>query len=219
MNSVGAEGLIPRGLTIGKLTENVWISKGTKMTKKTDNPMSLAGRLGVFLACLAILYVIFTKVILVDHVIETPQTQEFNKSIEFLTPLQIGEALQAKQKPTMLVVYASWCGYCKRMLPGVVELIRAGQLDFLAPVFVSLDTDARALSSYLVPRDFHKIMTPYVLKDHDIDGFEAFMKPSGSKFDGGIPYIAFFDPHGKLVEEFAGVVNKGELLNAAIKLK
>ena len=123
----------------------------------------------------------------------------------------------------MLVLYASWCAYCHVLMPTIVTLIQEHQLDNVSPFFISLDTQPRVLSKYLVHRDYNKVFDPYMLDagvfDADVFGNLAnVLASNGSGYQGSIPYIGFFNVDGKMVAEAFGPVGRQQLLAMASPL-
>ena len=122
----------------------------------------------------------------------------------------------ASGKPVMLVVYASWCPYCRKLMPTVTGLLRDHRLDRVSPVFLSMDYEPRELSKYLVRQDYHTLFIPYMLEQNIVNHrLSDALKTTGSGFNGAIPYIGFFDGQGKMVGELFGVVDGEKVLKAA----
>jgi thiol-disulfide isomerase/thioredoxin len=114
-------------------------------------------------------------------------------------------------KPTMLFVYASWCGYCKRLMPNVVSRLRNKEMDHLNVVFVSIDTNLQSLAQYLANAGYGQDFTPYVVKRNPANKLRDALKATGSGYIGNIPYLAFYDNQGKLLTEMSGIPRAGEL--------
>ena len=125
--------------------------------------------------------------------------------------------LSGGDKPVMFIGYASWCYYCRQVMPVVADMIRNHKLDNVKPVFVSLDEQPRKLSTYLVRNDYNKIFTPYVIDRGFLGGIKATMQSTGSSFTGTIPYIGFFDRDGKIRAESIGIVGERQILTMAEK--
>ncbi len=115
-------------------------------------------------------------------------------------------------KPTMLVVYASWCGYCRQMLPDIIALMRVGALDDFNSVFLSRDWEPKKLAAYLIHSEYERLVTPYLLAPKNDDALKLALARTGSQYSGGIPYVGYFDASGGLLGEFHGVAGKEELL-------
>lgn len=144
----------------------------------------------------------------------------FNRKIIPIHPAEIPPLLQRTDgKPTMLVIYASWCTWCRKTMPEIVALVRKHRLDYLSPLFISVDERSDQLASYLVHQDYAGGFTPYRVQSALADGLPHALQRMGSQFEGGIPYIAFFDAQGKPVAEFLGMVDKDTLLKTAQQFK
>lgn len=125
----------------------------------------------------------------------------------------------ASSKPVMLVFYASWCAYCHKLVPRIVELIEENKLDHVTPIFLSLDSQPRLLSKYLVSSGFADRFQPFIIKQMFYSNLVSVMRGTGSGFTGAIPYVGFFDTSGKAVAEISGLVDKQEFLAVANQLK
>lgn len=167
----------------------------------------------------AITLVLFAIIATFQPYLENEPKLEDVKRIESrivtLEPTQLAAMLKS-EKPVMLVAYASWCPYCREIMPIVAQMIRNHELDGVTPLFVSLDVEPRPLSRYLVHGGYDKIFSPYVV-DHGLSRrISTAMEPSGSHFSGVIPYIGFFDKNGIVQAESVGVVNRSRLMAMAI---
>lgn len=151
---------------------------------------------------------------------EPDRSKEVQAYMKDVVPLS-SEAVDAKLKgkPHMLMIYASWCTYCRGLMPTVVELIQKKELGNIEPVILSLDKDPGKMAAYLVKNNYNGVITPYVVENGVSGGLPAVLGARGSNFTGGIPYIGFFNSDGKLVAETLGMVNKERLLAAVQKAK
>ena len=137
-----------------------------------------------------------------DHQIVTIYPADLNKFVK-----------SESGKPVMLVMYASWCGYCKKVMPFLVDMVKNHEIDMVDTKFVSIDDQPRLLSRYLVHKEYDNVFTPYRLSRDLLRGSYAdFIYSSGSHFRGSIPYIGFFDKQGKLISDASGVVEKDDVM-------
>jgi thiol-disulfide isomerase/thioredoxin len=148
-----------------------------------------------------------------------PQREEITAvwhRITHLPPDKVPALLQhADDKPVMLVIYASWCPYCKELMPEIIELMQHHQMDSVTPLFLSVDERADLLAAYLVHNNYQMFFTPYMAES----GLHSGLKGKVGHFNGHIPYIGFFDRQGQLITEFPGMVDKHTLLNTIDQLK
>jgi thiol-disulfide isomerase/thioredoxin len=144
------------------------------------------------------------------------QVIDTQAQIRAVSPADLPKLLARQdKKPVMLVMYASWCPYCRRLMPGLFDMIKAHELDNVVPVFISVDERRDFLAMYIVHAGYMGLYTPYIAP-------ESLLKPllqAGSHYQEHIPYVGFFDGEGKSVAEFNGMVDKGLLLETARTLK
>jgi len=185
--------------------------------KRTDDIKFL---LNTFSFTLVIVAILVTFQPYLDKEPHLDDVKHVEASIVTMTPKELSKRLVAtNSKPVMLVGYASWCFYCRQVLPVVVKMIKNHQLDDVTPLFVSLDDQPRKLSQYLVHNGYNSVFSPYIV-DHGIQGsIPSAMRGSGSSFVGIIPYVGFFDKNGKLRAESVGVVGEQKLQQMADKIK
>ncbi len=85
------------------------------------------------------------------------EVKRVEQSVERVYPKQIVSLLTTgEEKPVMLVFYASWCSYCGRLMPRILEMMADHQLDNVKPIFVSMDSQPRLFSKYLVKTQYYK---------------------------------------------------------------
>jgi thiol:disulfide interchange protein len=122
-------------------------------------------------------------------------------------------------KPVMLVVYASWCTYCHKMMPYILDLMDENKLDHVSPIFLSIDSQPRLLSKYLVKHEFADRFPPFIIKQMIYNNMREVLKTTGSNFTGSIPYVGFFNTEGKAIAEISGLVDKQKFLFIANQFK
>lgn len=143
------------------------------------------------------------------------EVEELARQTRLITPEEVVLHLRQAQRPTMLVVYASWCQYCKRLMPSVAELWAAGKMPGDQMLLISLDQQFYPLAEYLLNNHFQRMLgTPVIVQQAHKAALGEALQPLGAHFTGGIPYIAFFDASGHLREEIHGLVDKSTLENA-----
>ncbi len=151
--------------------------------------------------------------------LQEKQMQSEGQEAVRLVPLTADElqAMLSDGNPRMLVVYASWCGVCRTFLPDIVRLQREGRLDFLTPVFLSIDDVEPRLRIYLSKNGLAGSFTPYVLQGRRA-AFSHALKETGARFQSRIPYVAFFRD-GKMETDLEGAVSREEFLRLAESVK
>jgi len=145
---------------------------------------------------------------------------ELSRKTTLIAPREVGDHLITSTRPTMLVLYASWCGYCKEVMPHIYELWKEGKINGDQMMVLSLDTQTNLLSDYLLTNNFNSMLgVPLMMKTGTGKTLRAVLRPTGSSHEGGIPYIGFFAPGGKLLQELPGVVQKHEIEAMLVLLK
>lgn len=120
--------------------------------------------------------------------------------------------LHSRDKKTLLFVYASWCRYCRQVMPQMMDLSEDGSLDKVRLLWISIDKDRTALARYLA--SYHRPLrfTPYQLAGGKTETLTDALMPLDSSYNGGIPYMALFDTEGRLVARLAGIVGRSDIL-------
>lgn len=127
-------------------------------------------------------------------------------SAESIEPL-----IKQAKTPTVVMVYASWCGYCKKIMPSIIEQQQTKRSQPVTFVFISVDRKLSDLSEYIIGHGYQKNITPlYVAKDNP----EPALQAMGATFTGAIPYIGFFDNTGTLQKEYSGMASVSEIKEA-----
>jgi thiol-disulfide isomerase/thioredoxin len=152
----------------------------------------------------------FAPVIAPDE--REPEVRAVIKSIIVVPPETLAQRFATSEKPTLLFVYASWCPYCRQVLPYLLHLQDTGALAQVNPLFLSLDGDKRPLAIYIVHAEYAGRYTPYIISQWQGDAVKQSLQQLGSNYRGAIPYIALFDKE-KLIGEISGMPGETQLQN------
>ncbi len=128
--------------------------------------------------------------------------------------------IRESDKPTMLVLYASWCPYCRAMMPDIQALWEEKKFDGAHVLMVSVDKSATELAEYLLAHGYSQMVgAPVILKSNRDRLLSDALKPLYATYEGGIPYIGFFAADGSMIDQINGQVPKRDLEAALVNLK
>ena len=148
----------------------------------------------------------------------TAEVQAHLKDLVTIRAMNLEKKLHSTDgKPSVVLVYASWCPYCRKLMPEMVSLIKDKTFDNVHLYFVSLDHEPEKLSTYLVHNDYVGLFTPYIAEQGTGQEMSGILSLTGSGYKGQMPYVGFFDKDGKMVAETFGSVNKKRLLESLQK--
>jgi thiol-disulfide isomerase/thioredoxin len=114
---------------------------------------------------------------------------------------QLRNKIATSKKPTLVMIYTSWCPHCRHALPVVLSLKDKGILNNARVLFVSIDKKKEDLAEYLVEEGYQDAFVPYQFKYSERGALMDFMKSKNANFNGGIPYAALFSQQGELIAE------------------
>jgi len=147
------------------------------------------------------------------------QVESLTRQTKSITAEEVTTYLETSGRPTMVVIYASWCGYCKKVMPGIYSLWKDRKINGDQMLLISRDSSAFSLSKYILSSGFGSMMgSPVILKTSKTS-LSLALRPFGSSFDGGIPYIGFFAPGGQMSSEIMGYAPTNEIEEALVYLK
>lgn len=116
---------------------------------------------------------------------------------------QIAEYISSRQNKVAVLVYASWCPYCRKIMPDIAQIAKENPKTIVA---ISIDKNSDKLVQYLNNLDevpFHVfIWNQQGSLDQSFDGI-------GITLSNGIPFIA-------LVNEDKTIQNSGVLSSSEI---
>lgn len=136
-------------------------------------------------------------------------------SIVPATGQDIAEKLLSQQeKPTILLVYASWCSTCRTVMPHFANMLRDGELQQVRFLALSIDKSDLDLFDYLVRNRYDNLFTPYILREQSGAALLGAIQQMGGRYESGIPYMAFISARGKIVQERVGGVSRQEILES-----
>lgn len=148
------------------------------------------------------------------------QVEAYAAQAKFIEPEAVSGFLKQSEKPSMVFIYASWCTYCRSMMPIIHELWQRGDIDGSRLLLLSLDTSATDLSNYLLENRYAEMAgVPLMVRARQKDALKATLAGFGSGFTGGIPYTGIFAPGGMLRREVQGAVSKDSVIDQLQYLK
>jgi thiol-disulfide isomerase/thioredoxin len=127
--------------------------------------------------------------------------------LEIDGPGLIAAIRAGKRKATLLNVWASWCGSCKRELPMLLDLGKALESEGVAVMFVSVDKpDARPAAVALL-ETFSPKPTSFIVRG-SLGPFKRAVNPN---WKGALPATALYDEAGELLWFWPGPVLEHEI--------
>lgn len=145
--------------------------------------------------------------------------QAIRASITPIAPSGIAAKLRKEpHPPTLLYVYASWCGKCALVMPQLAGIIREHEHDDVRFLFVSTDKSEIDLMDYLVRNRYDGLFTPYILRESADDRLGDALAGFGADYPGAIPYLAFFDRNGTLAADLA-TADRDAILAALARIR
>jgi len=187
---------------------------------KNNRPDDIRFLINTFSTTLIIVAILVTFQPYMENEPRLEEVRYVEQHIVTVDPQDLSRMIKSDTgKPVMLVAYASWCYFCRQVMPVVTKMIRNHELDDVTPVFISLDDQPRKLSRYLVHNEYNTLFASYVVGYGLSREISGAMQPSGSSFTGIIPYVGFFDKNGKLRAESTGIVNERQLSVMVQKLR
>lgn len=126
-----------------------------------------------------------------------PKVMDYAATIKLIKAKDIPPLL-VSDKPTLLVVYASWCPTCRKKMPDIMAALRGGELNDVHTVFISYDKNVMAMARYLVQTGYYKDLVPYLYNAEGSNpNLVEELKNKGSVFKGGIPFTELYSNKGK----------------------
>ena len=148
------------------------------------------------------------------------EIEDLARQTQMMTPDEVVLQLKQASRPTMLVVYASWCHYCRQLMPSIYQLWNEKKIAGDQMLLVSLDEQFNELATYLLENRFNRMLgVPIMIKADNKSALRIALNPLGASFSGGIPYIGFFGKGGQMIDEIHGAVEKNDIEDALVNLK
>lgn len=115
------------------------------------------------------------------------------------------QALTARPgaRATLVNVWATWCGPCKKEFPALLEVARGHAGDGLRLVLVSADFDDQlpSVKRFLAARGVTD--TSYIKNENDM----SFINALNPKWSGALPATFLYDGEGRLVSFWEGAAD------------
>lgn len=112
-------------------------------------------------------------------------------------PGKIVEYINRQPGKRLVLIYASWCPYCRQIMPAVMDLARVRKSSVIA---ISIDRDRDSLIEYLNNFDdvpFHALIAKETSKGELVRNLNAIGIQPGK----GIPFIAVLDEKGAVAAQ------------------
>src|SRR5581483_10061892 len=88
---------------------------------------------------------------------DSAEASRLAQRIEQISPGGLrSQLLAAKGKSAVVMFYASWCPYCRTMMPEVTALLK-GARQPVTPIFISIDSSPKHLAQYLTSHGYDQI--------------------------------------------------------------
>jgi thiol-disulfide isomerase/thioredoxin len=120
-----------------------------------------------------------------------------------LTPSDLVAKIETADKPFALLVFASWCPYCKQQMDKLNALSPEQRATLPEIYAISIDADPEAYSRFLTTHSGLFFATRLYSGSTSL---EVLLQNYASVFNGGIPYTAVFN-NKKIIKEFNGLVD------------
>lgn len=130
-----------------------------------------------------------------------------------VTLATLKEIVAKSGKPTLIMVYASWCPYCQKQWP-IFQSLKASYKDKAQIMELSIDQDTSKLAAFLSD-GVHTSKHSLHLATEDHDALGTWLSESGGNYSGGIPYLVLFDKKGTFARDFLGM-REEKVLSAAL---
>lgn len=138
--------------------------------------------------------------------------QQFAEQLPIISAEKFEKELKESGKPTLLIIYTSWCPYCNKLMTDATSLKNEGKINWINLLPLSVDSQKTMLSRYVLQRRYEKLFTPYIMDDSAKYFLKSIATSKGWDFSRAIPYSIIFDRNGNAVESFYGTINKESLV-------
>lgn len=139
------------------------------------------------------------------------ESSNFPSNLVAITPATMVSQLNAEtNKPEVLVLYASWCPFCKKQMDILKEFNKTNpEVKITA---ISIDKKPQAMSDFIAERPHLNFFTPYVVSAESRGELKSRLSSLDLQFRGGIPFLAFFKADNTLYGQASGLVGLDQLL-------
>ena len=128
-------------------------------------------------------------IVLVMCLIFFPAQAEESKDYYLLSASKIARIIDAGHKEGQrraVFIYASWCGYCRAVLPEVIELENQSKGSIVA---ISIDEDPEVFNRY-IQRTYGELPFYPLVWDRDSGYLDQSLSRFGIKISNAIPFTA-----------------------------
>lgn len=127
--------------------------------------------------------------------------------VEIDGPALFASLRDSRRKATLVNVWASWCGSCKRELPMLVDLGRALESEGVGVLFVSVDKPAERPRAAALLETLEPKPKSFIVRG----SLGPFMDAINPRWKGALPATALYDERGALLWFWPGPVLEHEI--------
>ncbi len=132
---------------------------------------------------------------------------------ERLSAPMLHKWIQESDRPALFMIFASWCPYCKQLIPDLIAL-QAEEPEKFRLAAMTIDHERQAIDTYLASQPALAFPV-YFFEPEYYTEIGKFLHSFGMRYTGGVPYMVLFS-NGKPVREFNGAIDK-ETLRAMLR--
>lgn len=120
-----------------------------------------------------------------------------NRAIKLIDDKALIDKLNTMQRPTIFVMYASWCMPCRSELPKIVSLIQKHSKLF--PLILSIDHNESDLQHFLYKQKLINFTPYYLPKKEHLSHLARRLRTLGLSFNNTIPFAVLIDRNNYVI--------------------
>lgn len=142
-----------------------------------------------------------------NGILSRPEGAQQSLAVELIQATKLSDVIKEKSaKKKLVVIYTTWCPYCKRQMPELAKLASDDTARNLQIILVALDGDENKVRQFLARYNIAGARN-YLISEETRQSMPSVMFSHQAAFDGSIPYGALFDEEGNIIKQYKGFVD------------